>query len=189
MTRVIRPHYLLEGRMACLFAPLTRNGNLDSQLIQKLGDNGTHVKWNSPDAFDYLAFDSLGRQIQVECLRPDLKPASPPVYVNQPVGEPQCREIGFESYETYAWKKLLYMTGAASLINDQDPVMLQVVSLRRRRNNLISQQHAILADGIHGRTKGHAQGQRFVIPRKLVRLSNVPLSLRDSLMVSLEFMV
>jgi len=189
MTRVIRPHYLLEGKMACLFAPLTEVGTLDMQLIKKLADSETHVKWTSPDAFEYLAFDSLGRQIQVERIRPALNPSSPPIYVEQLVGEPQCREFGFESYEAYARKKLLYMTGTASLLDDADPVMLQVVSLRRRRNNLISQQHAILAEGIHGRTKGHAQGQRFLIPRKLVRLSNVPLSLRDSLMVSAKVVV
>ena len=184
MTRVIRPNYILEGKMACLFAPLTPKGNLDAELIRCLSEGNAVTPWTSSDAFRHLAFDSFGRQIQIECVRPNLTPKSIPIPVLQPNGEVLCREQGFATYEEFAYKKLSYMAGSYQLLESDDQTMLQVVSLRRRRNNLVSQQHAILADGIHGRTKGHPQGQRFILPRKLVRLSTVPLSVRESLMVS-----
>jgi hypothetical protein len=108
------------------------------------------------------------------------------VSVKQPSGDQVCREQGFATYEEYAEKKLTYMPGSYKLLEGGDQTMLQVVSLRRRRNNLVSQKYAILADSIHGRTKGHPQGQRFILPRKLVRLSTIPLAVRESLMVSLS---
>lgn len=183
MTRVIRPNYVLEGKLACLFAPLTSEGRLDAKMIQRLAEGNAVKAWTSPEAFEYLAFDSLGRQIQIECARPDLSPASAPIPIAQPSGEELCREQGFATYEEYAYKKLTYMAGTYKLLEAGDQTMLQVVSLRRRRNNLISQKHAILADGIHGRTKGHPQGQRVILPRKLVRLSTIPLGIRETLMV------
>ena len=186
MTRVLRPNYLMEGKLACLFAPLTSEGGLNASMVERLAEGEAVKTWSSPKAFDYLAFDCMGRQIQIECARPDLTPRSLPVSVKQPSGEQVCPEQGFATYEEYAEKKLTYMPGSYKLLEGGDQTMLQVVSLRRRRNNLVSQKYAILADSIHGRTKGHPQGQRFILPRKLVRLSTIPLAVRESLMVSLS---
>jgi endoribonuclease Dicer len=183
MTRCIRPNYQMEGRLACLFAPLDPTGCLDVATLEQLADGLTR-KVDGPSDSRFLAFDSMGRQIQIEKVRQNLKPSSRPIEVEQPSGEMVCREAGFSSYDDYALKKLTYMTGTSTLLESEDECMLQVVSLRRRRNNLVSQYQAIQADGIHGRTKGHPQGQRFIVPRKLIRVSNIPLETRDAYMVS-----
>lgn len=184
MTRCIRPNFEMEHRMACLFAPIAPNGDLDLPMISRLSKD-ERTPWTHPDAYSFLAFDSMGRQVKIECERPDLTPLSEPVPVQQPSGEIQCREEGFHSYDAYAFKKLCYMTDSEKLLEDSDQTMLQVVSLRRRRNNLVGQQFAIQGVILHGRTKGQKQGQRFIIARKLVRVSNIPIEGRETLMVSL----